>query len=74
MIKTGANAAPCYREQTWALIALHIIQKTPSAPDFIFATFEYTNNILTADGKPVEDQNGAEIKSTRLLSMQWIRS
>jgi hypothetical protein len=56
-------AAACYREQTWALIALHIIQKTPNAPDFIFATFEYTNNILTADGKPVEDNNGAEINA-----------
>jgi hypothetical protein len=48
----------CYREQTWALIALHIIQKTPTAPYFIFATFEYANNILTANGTPVENQNG----------------
>jgi hypothetical protein len=58
--QNGNQPAPCYREQTWALIALHIIQKTPSAPDFIFATFEYTSNILTTGGKPVEDQNGAE--------------
>lgn len=56
---SGSNpATPCYREQTWALIALHIIQKTPTAPNFIFATFEYTSNILTPAGKPVEDNNG----------------
>jgi hypothetical protein len=59
----GSSATPCYREQTWALIALHIIQKTPTAPDFIYATFEYTNNILTANGKPVEDNNGAVVNA-----------
>jgi len=48
----------CYRDATWGLVALHIIQKTPSAPYFIYATFEQTDNILTADGKPVEDGNG----------------
>ena len=39
-------------------MALHIIQKTPSAPYFIYATFEQADNILTAEGKPVEDENG----------------
>ncbi|MBV9694786.1 MAG: hypothetical protein JO261_13900, partial [Alphaproteobacteria bacterium] len=53
-----AGSGQCYREATWALIALHIIQKTPTAPYFIFATFEYTNDIVNADGSPVEDQNG----------------
>ncbi len=52
---------PCYFENQWALIALHIIQKTPSAPAFVFATFEQADNILTRDGKPVEDENGAII-------------
>ena len=61
--QNGTSASPCYREQTWALLALHIIQKTPTAPDFIFATFEYTNNILTAKGQPVEDKNGAEVSA-----------
>ena len=28
----------CYRDATWGLVALHIIQKTPSAPYFIYAT------------------------------------
>lgn len=47
-----------YRDATWGLVALHIIQKTPSAPYFIYATFEQADNILTADGKPVEDADG----------------
>ncbi len=48
----------CYRNATWGLVALHIIQKTPSAPYFIYATFEQADNLLTADGKPVEDADG----------------
>jgi hypothetical protein len=48
----------CYRDATWGLVALHIIQKTPSAPYFIYATFEQADNILTADGAPVEDVDG----------------
>ncbi len=61
--QNGTASSACYREQTWALVALHIIQKTPNAPNFIFATFEYTNNILTAGGKPVEDNTGAEVNA-----------
>jgi hypothetical protein len=52
------GVTPCYRDATWGLVALHIIQKTPSAPYFVYATFEQTDNILTADGKPVEDADG----------------
>ena len=55
--ENGSNT-PCYRDATWGLVALHIIQKTPSAPYFIYATFEQADNILTADGKPVEDTDG----------------
>ena len=54
----STNTNYCYRDETWGLVALHIIQKTPSAPYFIYATFEQADNILTADGKPVEDENG----------------
>jgi hypothetical protein len=58
------NGATCYREAPWALIALHIIQKTPSAPSFIYATFEQADNTLLpqndGSGKPVpvEDADG----------------
>lgn len=53
-----ASSTKCYRDATWGLVALHIIQKTPSAPYFIYATFEQADNILTASGQPVEDENG----------------
>jgi hypothetical protein len=56
--ENGAGGIPCYRDATWGLVALHIIQKTPSAPYFIYATFEQADNILTADAKPVEDADG----------------
>ena len=55
--ESGTNGA-CFRDAIWGLVALHIIQKTPSAPYFIYATFEQADNILTADGKPVEDVDG----------------
>ena len=54
----GTSTEYCYRDAAWGLVALHIIQKTPSAPYFIFATFEQADNILTASGQLVEDENG----------------
>ena len=60
----GSGGGACYRETPMALIALHIIQKTPSAPSFIYATFEQADNILLPQndsaGKPVsvEDADG----------------
>ncbi|HEX8621457.1 MAG TPA: hypothetical protein VF718_05745 [Allosphingosinicella sp.] len=48
----------CWREAVWGLVGLHIIQKTPSAPYFIFATFEQADNILNPKGEPVEDAEG----------------
>jgi hypothetical protein len=37
---TGSDSNPQAKLQTYALIALHIIQKTPNYPAFTFATFE----------------------------------
>jgi hypothetical protein len=54
----GPNSATCYLEQKWGLIALHIIHKTPTAPAFIYATFEQTDNIRQPNGTPVEDADG----------------
>ena len=48
----------CYVDASWGLVALHIIQKTPSAPFFIYATFEQADNLLTQTGKYVEDVDG----------------
>jgi len=49
---------PCYQDAEWGLVALHIIQKTPTAPYFIYATFGQADNLLTEAGTPVEDENG----------------
>ncbi|HEY0106904.1 MAG TPA: hypothetical protein VGB91_12530 [Rhizomicrobium sp.] len=58
--EAGAGGNACYRDKTWGLLALHIIQKTPSAPYFVFATFEQSDNIVTTGGTPVENTNGKE--------------
>lgn len=54
----SSSTAACYRDAVWGLVALHIIQKTPSAPYFIYATFEQADNIKTAAGVAIEDQDG----------------
>jgi hypothetical protein len=59
--ESGSDKNPCYRDATWGLVALHLIQKTPSAPYFIYATFEQADNILTAKGASVEDRDGKVI-------------
>jgi hypothetical protein len=52
---------PCYREATWGLVGLHVIQKTPSAPWLIWATFEQADNVLDQNGNKVEDVDGNAI-------------
>ena len=54
----ASGSGYCYRDATWGLVALHIIQKTPSAPYFVYATFEQADNIQTTGGQPVEDTDG----------------
>jgi hypothetical protein len=68
---------PCYRESTFGLVALHIIQKTPTAPYFIYATFEQADNIITvptdtARPTPVEDVNGNIVKLPPCRSDQTV--
>lgn len=58
------NDSVLYRDTVFGMVALHIIQKTPTAPYFIFATFEQSDNILTSDGKPTEDEDGNWIRNT----------
>lgn len=54
----GENNRPCYFEEQWGLVALHIIQKTPTAPAFIYATFEQGENIKQpTTGAPVLVEN-----------------
>jgi hypothetical protein len=47
-----------YVDTVGVLLSLHIIHKTPSAPYFIFATFEHKDDVLGTDGNAVEDANG----------------
>jgi hypothetical protein len=56
---TGINGnQACWTQQPWGMLALHIIQKTPTAPYFIYATFSQADNIMNANGQPVEDADG----------------
>ncbi len=55
--EVGTNSFQ-YVDTCGVLLSLHIIHKTPTAPYFIFATFEHKNNIIGIDGKPVEDADG----------------
>jgi hypothetical protein len=48
----GASDKGCYREARWGLLGLHIVQKTPTAPAFTWATFEQADNLAA------EDQDG----------------
>lgn len=39
----GSNGTPVLHNDTFALIAIHIIQKTANYPEFIFTTFEHVD-------------------------------
>jgi hypothetical protein len=56
--ENGTGGTICSRQAVFGLVALHIIQKTPTAPYFIYASFEQTDNIQTPAGTPVEDEDG----------------
>jgi hypothetical protein len=51
-----------YKEETWGLVALHIIHKTASSPVFIYTSFSQIDNIRDVDGTVVEEPDGT-IKS-----------
>lgn len=53
-----------YRDEELALIGLHIIHKTNSAPYFTYATFEQTDNIVDASGDSVEGSSGQPAASS----------
>ncbi len=47
-----------YKEEEWALIALHIIHKTESSPAFVYTSFGHIDNILDTEGERVEEPDG----------------
>jgi len=62
----GKTKKSCYTDEEFGMIALHIIHKTPTAPYFVFASFEQTDNILTTDGQAVEDEDGNVVRNKDL--------
>lgn len=50
---------PCYREDEWGLIGMHVIRFMPKSPWVIWATFEQADNIKIPSGQPIEDENGS---------------
>jgi cytochrome c len=47
----GARAGACHVARV-GLVGLHIMHKTPSAPQWIWATFEQANNVNSTGGAP----------------------
>ncbi|MFL7962265.1 exo-alpha-sialidase [Pseudomonas kielensis] len=47
----GKDDTPVAHNEDYALVALHIIHKTPNYPTFIFATFEHEDALTLSDGK-----------------------
>jgi len=58
MIKGYVDSDDPEVKEVWGLIALHIIQKLPNAPAFVYATFSHYDNILDSAGNSVEDADG----------------
>jgi hypothetical protein len=61
---TDTNPKRCYKQEIWGMAALHIIQKTPERPYFVFATFEQADNLETSvsgNPTPVEDAAGNQV-------------
>ena len=56
--QTAEAKQPCYREDVWGLVGIHVITYTRGVPWVIWSTFEQADNILNADGKPTEDPDG----------------
>ncbi|MCU1246255.1 MAG: hypothetical protein JWN02_2165 [Acidobacteria bacterium] len=57
----GAGGEACFAQGVWGLLALHIIQKTATAPAFTWATFEQADNLQTEINHQytaVEDDDG----------------
>jgi cytochrome c len=56
---TTKQPVDCKRGATVGLTGLHIVQKTPSAPAWVWSTFEQVNNVSDAGGHPASFFNPA---------------
>src|SRR5579862_2377438 len=51
-------ANPCV-QKTIGLVALHIVQKTPTRPQWIWTTFEHVDNVPPSSGQPMSFNDGS---------------
>lgn len=60
-------------QKTVGLIALHIVQKTPSRPQWIWTTFEQVDNVPPSDGHPMalNDNSGQGMPDAFPPANQW---
>ena len=64
----GNSKHPCFVDAPtgWGLIGFHVKTKTPSAPYYIWTTFEQVDNILDEEGRPVENADGSVIRNQHM--------
>lgn len=49
---------PCYVDALWGLVGMHFKTRTRTAPYYVWSTFEHIDNLVDANGEPVEDAAG----------------
>jgi len=66
--QAGNAGFPCFLDSEWGLVGIHIKTRTPSAPYYIWATFEQADNLTTVMGEPVEDESGRMLRNVDAAS------
>ena len=59
--KPGNADFPCYIDAYWGLVGIHLKVRTPSAPYYIWSTFEHVDNLVDSSGTPLEESSGRYI-------------
>jgi len=57
---------PCFVDATWGLVGMHVKTRTPSAPYYIWATFEQADNITARNGEFIENEDGSVVLDSGL--------
>jgi hypothetical protein len=57
----GDDRHPCFVDEVMGLVGLHIKVKTPSAPYYVWSTFEQADNLRDVAGRLAEDVDGRVI-------------
>ena len=66
--QAGNPKFPCFVDDEWGLIGIHVKTKTATAPYYLWATFEQVDTLSDAEGQPVEDETGRLIRNASLAS------